>query len=175
MLSWSWMLSAASFSLLQGFWDGCTDDNVQFPLLWGPLVKSWCHKWKCGCSALWGVCAHRWGSRAVLTGQGWSALENKVNLCHLSSLICESLAQANARSCWLASSCEIYLFNSKRIAKGSEHLLSRPQCEQVTCTEEMTHATCSQKAHHCLQRTKAPPQSILQLLSHSFWQRDSLS
>lgn len=159
---WSWMFPAASSSLLQGSWDGC-------PVCTMVMCRSLCSGGSCSHPGVTNggvpgvpLCTQV-GSRAGPTLQGWSALENQVQWC-LSSPICERLAQANSRSCWLVSSCEIYLFNSKRIARGSEHLCwvmllhwTIPSGEQVTCTEEMEHAACSQKATIVSREQRLPP------------------
>lgn len=175
VLSWSWMLSAASFSLLQGFWDGWTDDNVQFPLLWGPLLECWCHKWSV--VVVPSRVLVRPGGAAGLASHGrvevlWKIKLNDAIWAPLS--VKDWLKPMPGAAGWPAAVKFIFL-TVKELQKGVSIYWAIPSGEQVTCTEEMTPATCSQKAHHCLQRTKAPPQSILQLLSHSLWQRDSLS
>lgn len=139
----------------------CVHNNVQIPLLWELLLKSWCHRWKCGCGPLWGF-AHTGGAARLCSHRGEVLWKKQVKWCHLSSLICERLAQANARSCWLVSSCEIYLLTVKELQKGVSigvELLNWtiPSSEQVTCTEEMAHATCSQKATIVSREQRLPP------------------
>lgn len=157
----------------------CTSWSCPDPSALGPPVKmlitngSW----------LWsplGVSAHRRGTRAVLSQQGWSALEKSSEMMPLELPYLWKAGSSQGAAVWSAA--VKFIFSTvKELQKGVR--ISVGWCSWAEPSPVVSRYRAQRKWHmQCVPQkpplsaeNKGSPQSILQLLSHSLWQRDSLS
>lgn len=122
--------------------------NVQIPLLWGPCYNPDVTNGGVAVVLYGGLCT-RVGQQGCAHKVHW---KNKMKLCHLSSLICERLAQGNAG--WPAAVKFMFLTvkNGKRewvLVSSDVSELSHPVVSRYHAQRKWHAQRVPKKPHHC--------------------------